>query len=86
LALLFLLPPFLANLLTTILALRSTNTGPFIAAITALLIVADSIIDSLEGNVRWLVALVLAVKSGQGEGDVQIAIAGSVCHYLWRVA
>jgi hypothetical protein len=86
LALLFLLPPLLANFLAAVLTLLSANAGPFVTTIATLLVVADSIVDALERNIRGLVALVLAVESGEGEGDVQIAISGSICNYLWRVA
>jgi hypothetical protein len=71
LTLLLLLPPLLAYFLATILALGSTDARPLIAAIAALLVITDSVVDAMERYIRWPVSLVFAVEPGQRQHKVQ---------------
>jgi hypothetical protein len=86
LALLFLLPPLLANFLAAVLALGTTDTGPFVTSVTALFVITDSVVNALERHEGWSVALVFTVKSGQYSPNFIFAFAKSVRNPQWRVA
>lgn len=68
-----LLAVLLANLVTLVLALHTTNTSPFFATIAAEVVVAEAIVDTGEGDVAGLMTLVLAVESRKSEGGIQVA-------------
>ena len=56
-------PPFLPNLFALVLAFNPPNAGPFVAAVTAELVVTNAVVEICKGNVGGLVAFVLAVEA-----------------------
>jgi hypothetical protein len=55
--------PVCADLLAFVWAGYAANALPFIAAVTADIVVAPAVVDGLESYVGWDVALVLAVEA-----------------------
>lgn len=66
------LPPLFADLLALVLALDAADSLPLVAAIAALLVIADAVVDVGEGDVAGDVALILAVEARQRGGDVDV--------------
>jgi hypothetical protein len=75
LPLLLLFAPFFANLFTLVIALFAPNTSPFITSIAAKLVVADTVIDPLKGNIRRLMTLVLTVETWKRCLEIIVAMS-----------
>lgn len=73
----------LANLCTSILALYTLDSGPFIASVTAEVVVADSIVDVGERNIEWCVAFVLAVEPWKGDGGIDVVNVADIRWCVW---
>jgi len=70
LILLILFLPLFADFLTPVLTLRPPYVLPFVATITAGIVIADAVIDAQEWGVARLVAFVLTVEPWKGKGDI----------------
>ena len=79
------LPPLRSNFLAPVWASDPTDALPFIATITAKLVITHTIVDGDERDVAWDVSLVLAVESrkrsiwvgGRGLGGQSNAARGT---------
>lgn len=67
---LFILPPFLADLLAFVGATDPADLRPLITPVTTELVVADAVIDAEKGDVTGLVTLILAVEARKSERSV----------------